>query len=145
MKRDKNLISKKLPLLKRFTFYRQRFDACPHFMFFVGDAHGSDTNHGPYPFGQRITCAFFSKNKADWYHPFIELEYTAEKITNLAKTNPKIAKDLSKIERIPGYAIALWKGELYGKSKRNAFIHRAPPLRKGSKPRVTLRGTIVPH
>ncbi|SRR3989344_972633 len=94
MKQDKNLIKNKLPLLKGFTFYRQRFDACPHFMFFVGDAHGSDANHSRYPFGQRITCAYFSKNTADWYHPFIELEYTADKIMNLAKQNHKIADEM---------------------------------------------------
>ncbi|MBI2665134.1 hypothetical protein HYX12_00765, partial [Candidatus Woesearchaeota archaeon] len=94
MQRNQNLIVNMLPYLKNFTFYRQRFDACPHFMFFVGDAHGSDTNHSKYPYGQRVSCAYFSKNKADWYHPLSELEFTASKIMDVAKSNRYIAQEM---------------------------------------------------
>src|SRR3989344_5338467 len=96
MKRDNNLIKSKLPILKKSLFYRQRFDACPHFMFFVGHAHGSDTNNSRYPFGQRIVGSRFSKNKADWFHVLSELEYTANKIINTSKKNKKIAEDMIK-------------------------------------------------
>ncbi len=94
MHRNRSLIKERLLELKKFTFYRQRFDACPHFMFFVGHAHGSETNHSKYPYGQRITCAHFSQNKADWLHPFSELEFTASKIIDLAKKNSKIAEEM---------------------------------------------------
>ncbi|MFC1723274.1 PEP-utilizing enzyme [Nanoarchaeota archaeon] len=96
MKRNPDLIEKKLPILKQQVYYRQRFDACPHFMFFIGEAHGSDTNHSKYPFAQRFTCAHFSENKGDWFHPFKELEYTAKKITDLTPTNPNIADEMIK-------------------------------------------------
>jgi phosphoenolpyruvate synthase/pyruvate phosphate dikinase len=94
MEKKEGLIKARLGELKAFELYRQRFDACPHFMFFLGDAHGSDTNHSSYPYGQRITCAYFSRNKADWLHPMSELQFTADKITELAKTNPDIAKEM---------------------------------------------------
>lgn len=90
MKRDSHLISRRLQDLKDYTFYRQRFDACPHFMFFVGDAHGSDTNHSKYSIGQRITCARFSRNRADWYHIYSELDYTAKEMMKLAQKDHKV-------------------------------------------------------
>ena len=94
MNRTPHLIEQKLAELEQHTFYRQRFDACPHFMFFVGVAHGSDTNHSKYPYGQRLTCAYFSQNKADWYHLFSELKYTANSIVAQATKHPTIAKKM---------------------------------------------------
>ena len=96
MELDSKLIQKKLSKIKGFTFYKQRFDACPHFMFFLGDAHASDTNKSKYPLGQRITCAYFLQNKADWLHPYSELEYTSKKIQHLAKSNSNIAEKMIK-------------------------------------------------
>jgi len=96
MKRDNNLIKSKLSILKKSLFYMQRFDACLHFIFFVGHAHGSDTNNSRYPFGQRITGSRVSNNKADWFHVLSELEYTANKIINASKKNKKIAEDMIK-------------------------------------------------
>ncbi len=94
MQQNHTLISKHLSELKNFTFYRQRFDACPHFMFFVGDAHGSNTNHSKYPYGQRITCAYFSQNKADWYHPYSELQYSATMILEEARKNSHLVTQM---------------------------------------------------
>jgi phosphohistidine swiveling domain-containing protein len=94
MKRDPNLFKEKLSHIEKATWYRQRFDACPHFMFFLGDSHISNVQHTKYPFGQRIAYAGFSKNRADWYHSLEELEYTASKIIEASKDNPRISKEM---------------------------------------------------
>lgn len=94
MKLDKKLFKEKLDVIEKSTWYRQRFDACPHFMFFLGDAHISNIQHTKFPFGQRITYAGFSKNRADWYHGLEELEYTASKIIEASKSNPHISKEM---------------------------------------------------
>ena len=94
MKKDLNIFKEKLGIIEKETWYRQRFDACPHFMFFLGDAHISNIQHTKYPFGQRITYAGFSKNRADWYHSLKELEYTASYISEASKENPHISKDM---------------------------------------------------
>ncbi len=60
--------------------YRQRFDACPHFLFFIGHAHIYTTNSSKYPRGQNIAYAWYSNNTADWYHNLNELEKTANLI-----------------------------------------------------------------
>ncbi len=96
MKKDPNIFNEKLDLIEKSTWYRQRFDACPHFMFFLGDAHISNIQHTSYPFGQRITYAGFSQNRADWYHGLEELEYTASKIIELAKNHKHLGKEIIK-------------------------------------------------
>lgn len=94
MKQDVTLIQNSLPKIKTSTWYRQRFDACPHFMFFLGDSHISSIQDTKYPFGQRIAYAGFSKNRADWYHSLEELEFTASHIIEKAKTNPNISREM---------------------------------------------------
>jgi phosphohistidine swiveling domain-containing protein len=94
MKRDKQFIKDNLKDLQSFTYYQQRFDACPHFMFFLGDAHASRHLHSKYPIGQRITAAYFNENKADWLHPFLELKYTAVEINKLLKQKPQLADEM---------------------------------------------------
>jgi phosphohistidine swiveling domain-containing protein len=96
MKRDQGLFKEKLSTIEKATWYRQRFDACPHFMFFLGDSHISNIQHTKYPYGQRIAYAGFSKNRADWYHGLEELEYTASHIIEASKENPHISKDMIK-------------------------------------------------
>ncbi len=76
------------------TWYRQRFDACPHFMFFVGRAHHSGLQKTKYPFAQRIAFAGFSKNRADWYHSLEELQKTASKIIGVSKQKPGISEEM---------------------------------------------------
>ncbi len=80
--------------IQKQTWYRQRFDACPHFMFFVGQAHHCELQKTKYPWGQRIAFAGFSKNRADWYHSLEELQKTASKIMEAAKTNPRISEEM---------------------------------------------------
>lgn len=75
-------------------WYRQRFDACPHFMFFLGDAHVSRIRHTSYPFGQGMAYAGFSHHRADWYHSTDELWRTANAIIEEAQKNPTISKDM---------------------------------------------------
>lgn len=106
MKKDPNLFKDRLGSIEKATWYRQRFDACPHFMFFLGDAHISNVQHTKYPFGQRIAYAGFSKNRADWYHSLEELEYTASKIIEASKSNPHISKEMVA-------TFLPWQGEFY--------------------------------
>ncbi len=75
-------------------WYRQRFDACPHFMFFLGDAHVSRIQTTVYPFGQHMAFAGFSHNRADWYHSTDELWRTANAIMEVARTNPRISEEM---------------------------------------------------
>lgn len=75
-------------------WYRQRFDACPHFMFFLGDAHVSRIQTTVYPWGQYMAYAGFSHNRADWYHSTDELWRTANAIIEAAQTNPSLSKDM---------------------------------------------------
>ncbi len=85
------LITERLPQIRAATWYRQRFDACPHFMFFLGEAHISSIQHTPFPFGQRIAYAGFSKNRADWYHALEELELTSSQIIQASQKDPTIS------------------------------------------------------
>jgi hypothetical protein len=93
---DNNLFKNNLDLIEKATWYRQRFDACPHFMFFLGDSHISNIQHTKYPFGQRIAYAGFSKNRADWYHSLQELKYTTSHILEASKHEPHISKKMIK-------------------------------------------------
>ncbi len=94
MQLDEQLFQKLLPDIQHQTWYRQRFDACPHFMFFLGDAHTSSIQHTPYPFGQRLAYAGFSKNRADWYHSLPALQKTAASIIQASEQNPHISRDM---------------------------------------------------
>lgn len=94
MQRDSQLFSSNLDRIEKEVWYRQRFDACPHFMFFLGDAHISEIQHTKYPYGQRIAYAGFSKNRADWYHSLPELQYTASGVKNEAIKNPHVSKQM---------------------------------------------------
>ena len=96
LSRDAHLFQDRLDSIERAAWYRQRFDACPHFMFFLGDSHISNIQHTKYPFGQRIAYAGFSKNRADWYHSLQELEYTTSKIIEASKKNPRISHKMVK-------------------------------------------------
>ncbi len=92
MKRSPELFAERMPDIEKSLWYRQRFDACPHFMFFLGDSHISNIQHTKYPFGQRIAYAGFSKNRADWYHSLPELEFTTSLILEAAKVDPHVSK-----------------------------------------------------
>lgn len=94
MKKSSDLFKDSLDVIEKATWYRQRFDACPHFMFFLGDSHISNIQHTKYPFGQRIAYAGFSKNRADWYHSLEELEHTALGIINSSTKDPHISKKM---------------------------------------------------
>lgn len=94
MRRIEGLFEQKLSAIEKATWYRQRFDACPHFMFFLGDSHISNIQHTKYPFGQRIAYAGFSKNRADWYHSLEELAYTTSKIVHESKERPNISQQM---------------------------------------------------
>ena len=94
MKKDLTIVKRQLTEIEKSVWYRQRFDACPHFMFFLGDAHISNIQHTKYPFGQRIAYAGFSKNRADWYHNLGELEFTASKIIEASTSNPNISRGM---------------------------------------------------
>lgn len=96
MERDPSLFQASLGSIKATTWYRQRFDACPHFMFFLGDAHVSNINKTRYPFGQDIAYAGFSKNRADWYHSLSALEHTAAQIIEASAKDPLISERMIK-------------------------------------------------
>ncbi len=106
MKKDTNLFKNRLDSIEKATWYRQRFDACPHFMFFLGDSHISNIQHTKYPFGQRIAYAGFSKNRADWYHSLEELEFTASKVIEASQKNSHISKEMIQ-------AFLPWQVEFY--------------------------------
>ena len=94
MQRDNQYIKDNLEKLQSFTYYQQRFDDCPHFMFFLGDAHASQHQYSKYPIGQRITAAYFNADKADWLHPYLELKYTSGEIDKLLEQNSNLAEDM---------------------------------------------------
>lgn len=92
---EKNtLIKDNLKKIENSMWYRQRFDACPHFMFPLCDAHTTTINQTQFPFGQKIAYAGFSKNRGDWYHSIQELENTANSIIKLSKLNVHISKEM---------------------------------------------------
>ncbi len=88
------LLQSRLPEIEKSLWYRQRFDACPHFMFFLGDSHISSIQRTKYQYGQRIAYAGFSKHRADWYHNLGELEYTTSKIIKASKKDPKVSRKM---------------------------------------------------
>ena len=94
MKRNKKLFAEIKQDIIGLPWYRQRFDACPHFMCFIGHAHISEVVKSKYPFGQKTVFTGFSKNRADWYHSQNELEETARKIIEISKTNQHIGLEI---------------------------------------------------
>lgn len=94
MLENSKLFDLKISELEKDTFYRQRFDACPHFMSFIGEAHTSVTNHSPFPYGQNSAYCRFSNDKADWYHSNSQLKITAETILQLLKKDKDFIKNL---------------------------------------------------
>ena len=96
MKRDKKLFLREKDFLCAAVKYRQRFDACPHFMWFLGKAHCSLIFKTKFPFGQHVAAARFSKDKADWYHIESELKNSADALILSAKKTSDIAEDMVK-------------------------------------------------
>jgi phosphohistidine swiveling domain-containing protein len=94
MERVENLFDKIKHDIIDLPWYRQRFDACPHFMCFIGHAHVSAVAKSKYPFGQKTVFTGFSKNRADWYHSQNELEETAQKIIEMSKANSNIGAEI---------------------------------------------------
>ena len=92
MQKTPGLFVENLPSIKSATWYRQRFDACPHFMFFLGLSHITTVQDTAYPYGQGIAYAGFSKNRADWYHSLQELEKTATGIIEADRKEPGVSK-----------------------------------------------------
>ena len=111
----RSLIQEKLPSIREDTWYRQRFDACPHFMFFLGDAHISTIQDTNYPYGQRIAYAGFSRNRADWYHSLQELEHTTEQIRAAAQQRPHLSKDMVQ-DFLP------WQEDFYALCEKFTYI-----------------------
>lgn len=97
MKENTSLYEHTIDVLKYDTFYRQRFDACPFFMLFIGEAHTSVTNQDKYPYGQDTAYCRFSKNRADWYHSNNQLKRTAEGMLKHLDENENFIEDLKKI------------------------------------------------
>jgi phosphohistidine swiveling domain-containing protein len=94
MEKNDILYEDRIGKLKKDTFYRQRFDACPHFMSFIGEAHTSVTNHSDYPYGQDSAYAKFENDRTDWYHSNLQLNNTAENLLNLLKENTDFIDDI---------------------------------------------------
>ena len=80
MERNKKLFEEKIDSLVNDTFYRQRFDACPHFAAFIGEAHTSITAKSAYPYGQSVVYCRFKNGLADWYHSNEQLNDSADRI-----------------------------------------------------------------
>ncbi|EKE15960.1 MAG: phosphoenolpyruvate synthase [uncultured bacterium] len=98
MKRNRNLFEEKIESLKADTFYRQRFDACPHFVAFIGEAHACVTNKSAFPYGQTTAYCRFQDGRADWHPSNAQLEKSAEGIIR------EIEKDSSFGSRIKAEA-----------------------------------------
>ncbi len=97
MKNNQKIYKGNIDFLRKDTFYRQRFDACPHFMAFIGEAHTSITNKSKYPYGQQTAYCRFSKNRADWYHSNTQLKHTADKMIEQLKIDENFGVDLKNI------------------------------------------------
>lgn len=97
MKNNPKLYQKIIAALQKDTFYRQRFDACPHFMSFIGQAHTSTAGKGDYPYSQQTAYCRFSKNRADWYHSNNQLEHTAAQMIERLKIDKNFGADLTNI------------------------------------------------
>ncbi|MEN9558473.1 MAG: hypothetical protein RL141_842 [Candidatus Parcubacteria bacterium] len=118
MKQHIGLIQERMQKIEKATWYRQRFDACPHFMFFLGDAHISSIQDTTYPFGQRLAYAGFSKNRADWYHSLEELTYTASQMIEAATHDPDVSQKIVQ-------AFLPWQEQFYTACAAIAQANRA--------------------
>ncbi len=94
MQRISGLFDREMGFIQKQTWYRQRFDACPHFLFFVNWAHCYAVQKTKYPWGQRIVMGGYSKNRSDNYHNLEELQKTASLIMKAAEKNPFISEEL---------------------------------------------------
>jgi phosphohistidine swiveling domain-containing protein len=94
MKKNSKLLQSRKKNLSEDTFYRQRFDACPHFMSFIGEAHTFITNNSKYPYGQKSAYCRFSNDRADWYHSNSQLSKTADQILSIIESSKSFAGDI---------------------------------------------------
>ncbi|MBS4035807.1 MAG: hypothetical protein KGZ85_15190 [Ignavibacterium sp.] len=95
MKYQQGLIIKNLKKLKKTQWYRQRFDACPHFLAIgvIAESLKEKRKMGCH-FNSHL--GFYEKRTCDWYLDMIDLKKVAKRIINIALKTNNLSKKLIK-------------------------------------------------
>lgn len=80
--------------LKNRTWYHQRFDGSPLFLFAVGEAELKQEKRKPAGTQADIRVCFYSHGRADWYLDMADINRGAKVVIELAKKTPSISKKL---------------------------------------------------
>lgn len=99
------------------TWYHQRFDGSPLFLFAVGEAELKQEPRKPAGTQADIRVCFYSHGRADWYLDMADIDRGAKVVIDLAKKDPKISTKL----------LAAWKEDEQKFDK--FFWHEFPTLK----------------
>lgn len=75
-------------------WYHQRFDACPLYIFVIGEAELKKESRKPKGTEAHVRICFFDDRKGDWYLDMADVKRGAVAIINRAKKDPQIGKKL---------------------------------------------------
>jgi phosphohistidine swiveling domain-containing protein len=95
MKYNKQLLKSNLTKFQNKKWYHQRFDGCPHFLFYIveGESKIESRKQGWHNYNH--TC-FFHNDRADWFIPMDDINRITNEIIEKAKTDNNLSKDLMK-------------------------------------------------
>lgn len=82
--------------LKGQEWYHQRFDGSPLYILAIGEAEVRQEVRKPQGTEANVRVCFFSHGTADWYLNMDDIKRGAAKISDLAKNDPTISKQLLK-------------------------------------------------
>ena len=95
MKYNKQLLKQNITKFQNKQWYHQRFDGCPHFLFYIveGESRIEKRKQGWHNFNH---ACFFHNDRADWFIPMDDINRITTEIIEKAKTNNNLSKDLMK-------------------------------------------------
>lgn len=79
---------------KNKTWYHQRFDGCPLFLFLIGEAETAIDSTRPINTGAAHRICFFEDGKADWFLDIADIRSGAEAVVSQSKNNPQWSEEI---------------------------------------------------
>ena len=95
MKYNKQLLKNNLAKFQNKQWYHQRFDGCPHFLFYIveGESRLEPRKQGWHNYNH--SC-FFNNDRADWFIPMDDINRITREIIEKAKADNNLSTNLMK-------------------------------------------------
>ncbi len=97
------------------SWYHQRFDGCPLFLFHVGEAEITQEKRKPAGTEANIRVCFFDSGKADWYLDEEDIQRGSSVIIKIAKKDTEVSKKLLAAWQTDEYAFQRYVDEEFPK------------------------------